>query len=671
MPNDIAIPPSVPRIQHVGNGQIREFTFDFPIFHDEDLEVYLDDQKLSGAFQVSRQADTQGGLVIFDAAPRPGSVVTLQRRLVIERISDFQPYQLFRVGVLNDELDRIIAMIQQVDRDVSRAVRLRTTDDDSAVLLPEKEARAGRLLGFDADGEVVALSAAPSAPPPATDVPNLDAIPEGILNKHFTALEQAKLAGVHPGAEVNPPPAGAAEKADGTESALRSFSPRDVAEMAARHAAASTVTSVFGRGGHIVPQAGDYTAVQIADAGGKVMMTAAERRKLGAYVSVTDFGAVGDGVTDDTTAFADAVAYATAARKALRIPGGTYLLSRQIVFANAPVALIGDGIGLSVLLWSASATSVGISISSNADTQFHCVRDLSLLIAKKGGTAITLDYTGQVESVRFPGKKLTMDRSSPRFLIENCFFSGNADEWTTGWDVGVDAIAAVKGNIVKCSFNGWLHSAVTTTPGSPFGFRFRGLDTTYENGHPCEFLVEFCSIYCTANAIAFNGIEGGFVGGCNLVGCTYGVVWEDGFGRPQLNVSNTHINTYSCGILAINCAEFTAQGNLIYGALDSSQPMTGIQLGGTTTTFSVGSSYFCILGNTFMNTSTTHGFNAIIIARGTFGLIDANIFQAASTAVWLTSGAANCKVSASNLYAPAPAIGTAVLNQGTHNTVAP
>src|SRR5512144_1975934 len=40
------------------------------------------------------------------------------------------------------------------------------------------------------------------------------------------------------------------------------------------------VTSVFGRGGAVAAQAGDYTADKITDGGGKVIMTAAERSKL-------------------------------------------------------------------------------------------------------------------------------------------------------------------------------------------------------------------------------------------------------------------------------------------------------------------------------------------------------------------------------------------------------
>ena len=460
------------------------------------------------------------------------------------------------------------------------------------------------------------------------------------------------------------------EKENGSELSLRSFAPRDLADIARTSELAGAVSSVFGRTGAVAAQTGDYRANQITDTANKVMMKSTERAKLAGFVTVTDFGAVGDGVTDDTAAFLAAAAYTVQKKKALRVPAGTYLLKQVISFANAPVALLGDGIGLSILKWSADATSLGISITSNSDTQFHLIRDLSLYVAKKGGTAITLDYTGQVNSVSFPGKKLTLDRSSPRFLVENCDFAGAADEWTTGWDGGVDSIAAVKGNIINCSFNGWLQNAATTTPGSPFAFRFRGMDSSYENGHPVEFLVEFCSVYCAVACVIFDGVEGGFVGSCNFTGVTYGVIWEDGFGRPQLNVTNSQINAYNTSILVRNCAGFTAVGNLLYGAIDAVNATGGIVLRGT---ISGGCNGFLILGNTFENTCRTEGFNGIIIEKGSYGLINANNFRtngvATTTAIWLTSGSSNCRVGSDNIYGSQ--VANRVLNQGQSNVIAP
>jgi hypothetical protein len=68
-----------------------------------------------------------------------------------------------------------------------------------------------------------------------------------VNNKHFTYSEKAKLATVEPQSEANPPQVTAEEKADGSEISLRSFAPRDVAEMARIFAPAGGVSSVFGR----------------------------------------------------------------------------------------------------------------------------------------------------------------------------------------------------------------------------------------------------------------------------------------------------------------------------------------------------------------------------------------------------------------------------------------
>jgi pectate lyase-like protein len=651
-----------PRVQHIADGQVSEFTFDFAIFQSSDLEVFLDACRQMDGFSVAGTYPADGGTVVFQRAPAAGTAVTLRRRLSIERTTDFQPAADLLANTLDAEFDRLVAILQQVDGEASLAVHAGPTEADANLLLPARESRAGRILAFDEAGNVTTVAASPP------ELPSLDDIPEGANNKHFTSSEKAKLATVEPQSEANPPRVTTDEKANGSELSLRSFAPRDIADMARTCAPAGAVSSVFGRTGAVGAQTGDYTADQIGDTANKVMMTSAERTKLAGFVTVTDFGAVGDGVADDTAAFVAAAAYAVQKKKALRVPAGTYLLKKSISFANAPVALIGDGIGLSILKWTADATTLGISITSNADTQFHLIRDLSFYVAKKGGTAVTLDYTGQVDSVISPGAKVTMNRSSPRFLIENCSFSGAADERTTGWDGGVDSIAAIKGNIINCSFNGWLQGTATITPGSPFAF-FRGINSNYENGHPCEFLVEFCSVYYTIACVIYDGVEGGYVGSCNFTAVTYGVIWEDGFGRPQLYVTNCQINAYNTSILARNCAGFTALGNLLYGRIDARNPTNGILLRGT---IPGGCDAFLITGNTFENHCRTQGFNGVIIEQGSYGLITGNAFRtngvATTTAIWLTSGSSNCRVGADNIYGTQ--ITNRVLNQGQNNVIA-
>jgi len=64
--------------------------------------------------------------------------------------------------------------------------------------------------------------------------------------------------------------------------------------------------------------------------------------KLSQYVSVKDFGAVGNGIADDSAAFIAAVASFGPGGGSLYVPAGTYKVSSQITLTS-PTLIIGDG----------------------------------------------------------------------------------------------------------------------------------------------------------------------------------------------------------------------------------------------------------------------------------------------------------------------------------------
>ena len=143
MADHIQIGDITPRKRYVADGTQTLFTYPFPIFKTTDLEVYLDGQDL-------------GGEVTFDAAPATGIAVTLRRRLTIARQSDFQESGAFRARVINDELDFLTAALQQVADDTRRSLQLSPTDPDAVLTLPDRAARGGTFLAFDAEGNPVA-----------------------------------------------------------------------------------------------------------------------------------------------------------------------------------------------------------------------------------------------------------------------------------------------------------------------------------------------------------------------------------------------------------------------------------------------------------------------------------------------------------------------------------
>jgi parallel beta-helix repeat protein len=84
--------------------------------------------------------------------------------------------------------------------------------------------------------------------------------------------------------------------------------------------------------------------------------------KLSYYISVKDFGATGDGVTDDTTAIRNAVAACSA--RQLYFPSGTYLVSGIIDLPN-DISIIGD------IKQSIIKIKSGTYVSANASL-FRC-----------------------------------------------------------------------------------------------------------------------------------------------------------------------------------------------------------------------------------------------------------------------------------------------------------
>lgn len=64
--------------------------------------------------------------------------------------------------------------------------------------------------------------------------------------------------------------------------------------------------------------------------------------KLSQIMSVTDFGAVGDGVTDDTTELQNAINYASANGLTLLVPEGTYITTTVLTLPTTGSNIVGD-----------------------------------------------------------------------------------------------------------------------------------------------------------------------------------------------------------------------------------------------------------------------------------------------------------------------------------------
>lgn len=118
------------------------------------------------------------------------------------------------------------------------------------------------------------------------------------------------------------------------------------------------------------------------------------QQKLGDTVSVKDFGAKGDGSTDDTASIQAAVNYLSPRGGVVYLPAGAYKITSAITVLNMPVIFRGDGM-MSTEILQFGESSNGIEFTSNTTSNAPStngllvnsleLRDLS--INKAAGTA--------------------------------------------------------------------------------------------------------------------------------------------------------------------------------------------------------------------------------------------------------------------------------------------
>jgi hypothetical protein len=158
MTNHIKIPAIEPLVRYVANGIKTEFEYPFPLFASEDVRVFLNGAPQYSGFDVKNAGSTNGGKVKFDNAPANGVIVTLERKIPLERMTDFLEGGDFSARAINNELDYLTASIQQVSRDLSNMIRYSDHETPGQVILPGRKNRAGKALGFDQDGNPVPVS---------------------------------------------------------------------------------------------------------------------------------------------------------------------------------------------------------------------------------------------------------------------------------------------------------------------------------------------------------------------------------------------------------------------------------------------------------------------------------------------------------------------------------
>ncbi len=373
--------------------------------------------------------------------------------------------------------------------------------------------------------------------------------------------------------------------------------------------------------------------------------------KLKDVVSVKDFGAVGDGVADDTAAIQAAITYVT--KQKLHFPAGNYLVTSPIsktISGNGSISIFGDGENVSVIRLNTGNDGLTFTLDGNwwfdaaggQNTGLHFER-------------LTLSTTNANAGfgVNIIGSSVA-GRPGPKVSFANVEFRGSST-FNHNWNTQLKILDCQDTWLTDCRFVNGGPGNVSSN-GVWFGGTAVGNSPTVLYVDNCEFL------YGNIQLAVLDFVEGVYVTQTTMVGGVVGISQTPSTGESGLHFMGGHIASSLNCIALNNLFDFEIIGALLYRT-------------GTTPNFSAIKSLnggrFVISGNVF-TLSNESGFNetGILIESSVNeerfgGYIGGNSFHSiGDRAIWLGAGSNYIDVGV-NTYRQC---GTRVLNQGSNNS---
>ena len=194
----ITISDTEPRVQYTATSGQTSFSVPFEFFTTADIKVYNGTTLLSynaapssaSQYSVTGAGVSGGGSITLGGGATLNDIITIYRDLAVARSTDFPTSGAFQIDSLNTELDKIIAMIQQVERDLKFSPRAASTTA-STYNLTFPELIANKFLTVNSGGTALEFTQ------DVTNVNTVAGIAANITTVSGIAANVTTVAGVH------------------------------------------------------------------------------------------------------------------------------------------------------------------------------------------------------------------------------------------------------------------------------------------------------------------------------------------------------------------------------------------------------------------------------------------------------------------------------------------
>ena len=327
--------------------------------------------------------------------------------------------------------------------------------------------------------------------------------------------------------------------------------------------------------------------------------------KVGDWVSVKDFGAVGNGIADDTVAIGNAIVSMGVSPYGGTVffPAGDYKVSQTISVVNNAVVLMGSGAG---------GSGSGTGFSGNAGTQiiYPADRGAFNFVTDQGGGVCNM--TLRPTSAPSAGAAISFAGGISSTYNSYGFVDGVVFE---GAYTAINMLPAGRGRISNCTFINSVSTAVilgNTVDQTVGGYRVEGCYFTNTNAQThllfkslANAVVQGCHFAGGNNCVQLSPASPITVAsGLTIAGCTF------------YNYTVAGINLSQPG--AITISGFSITGNVFRNSKTGTPTSILLSLG-------IGNGRCVVTGNTFEHSNT--GEICVDIVSGDSFSITGNVFR--------------------------------------------